>query len=156
MTTELKVFSWHDDGNADLGILVSNIETVRDAIDEAMRVTEKTDKLDETFPENSQLAVESTGSHLILGKKVRAEMKISQMYIIAGGVSEYDTSIDLFKGNDESLLDKPITLKSTENTGKLKIGDILDFKIISQFEEIYVSSDTNRKISVVINYEAVD
>lgn len=155
MATELKTFNWIDDGKCDMQIIVDNMETLRAAIDEVERLRAKIESVKDIHPPNAILAVESYGDHKILSKGTRSEMKISQVFIVAGGVSDSDINIELFKNGVDELLDNPIILKSTENTGKLKIGNVLDYITISQFDEIYIKTDGSRKFMMTIVFDEV-
>ena len=155
MTTELKTFNWIDDGRCDMQVIVDNMETLRDAIDEVERLrTLMVEDYDQYYPLSITSAVESFGEHTIVDKGQRAEMKLTHCHIVAGGVGDTDTTITVLKNGVDELCD-PIVLKSTENTGKLKIGNVVDYQTISQFDSIVVKSDSSRKIEITVNFGGI-
>ena len=154
MTTELKHITWHDDGNLDLSKIVANIETVRDAVDEVERLRlSLAENFSSIYPQGISYAIEGRGDHVVLPKAVRAEMKVTQVFITAGtdGADGIDTQIELFIDGSDPLCD-PITLKASESRGKVVIGEVLTYPTITRFNEIVIRSDSDRRIVVTINF----
>jgi len=152
MVTTLKNVTWHDDGNCDIGKLIDNTATVRDAVDEVERLRAgMADDVGAMYPNSLSYAVDAFGEHTVLGKTVRAEMKITQAFIMAGADGE-ETTIDVLKNGVDALCE-PIVLKATESRGKVVIGDVLDYVTISRFDEIVVRSDSNRRLVVTMNFD---
>ena len=154
MTTELKTVHWHDDGMCDIGKIIANIETVRDAVDESERLrASSSDDLATLYPPSISYVIEGRGDHTALGKTIRAEMKLKQCFITAGtdGSDGVDTQIELLINGGDPLCE-PISLKASESRGKVVIGKILTYPVISQFDEITIRSDSDRRIVVNMNF----
>lgn len=157
MATELKTVTWHDDGNCDIGRIVENIETVRDVADETERLRlSNHEDLMSTYPASVGYVIEARGDHTALPKAVRAEMKLSQCFIAAGtdGSNGIDTQIELLINGVDPLCE-PIPLKASESRGKVVIGEILTHPVITQFDEITIRSDSDRRIVVNMNFGSV-
>jgi len=155
MATELKTVTWHDDGNLDVSKLIDNTATVRDAVDEVERLRAgMAEDVGAMYPASISYAVDAFGEHVVLGKTVRADMKITQAFVMAGADGE-ETTIDILKNCVDALCE-PIVLKATESRGKVVIGDVLDYVTISRFDEIVVKTDTNRRVVVTLNFGEVE
>lgn len=155
MTTDLLKFNWHDKGIADFDILVSNIETVRDAMDETERLRDLLSaNIASMYPLSITTAVETFGSTTVLEQTQRADMKLTHAHIVAGGVSDVDTTISLLKNGTDELTER-LTLKSSEGTGKVKIAEVNDYITLSRFDTIDVKSDSNRKMVITMNFGSV-
>ena len=157
MTTELKKITWHDDGNLDVGKIIANIETVRDAVDETERQRlSHEENMNTIYPPGITYIVEARGDHVALAKAVRAEMRLQQVFVTAGtdGEAGLDTQIELLKNATEPLCEA-ILLKATEGRGKTVIGTILTYPTITAFDEIVIRSDTERRIVCNMNFGGV-
>lgn len=156
LATVLKNFTWIDDGKADFSVLVANMETLRDAMDEIERLRVSTlEDLNENHPVCITWAVEAFGEETVLDKSYRADMQLTHAHIVAGGTGDVDTTIEIFKNGTDSLCD-PMTLKSSENTGKIRIGNVIDYETVSRFDVISVKSSSNRKMSITMNFGDVE
>jgi len=157
MTTKLKTVHWHDDGNCDIGGILKNIETVRDAVDESDRLMQSAaEDIASMYPPSMSYVIEGRGDHIALGKTIRAEMKLTQVFITAGtdGSDGLDTQITILMNGTDPLC-APVTLKSSEGRGKVVIGTVLSYPVISRFDEITIRSDSDRRMVVTTNFGGV-
>jgi len=157
MTTKLKSVTWHDDGMLDVGRIIANIETVRDVADESERLRlSLADDLNSLYPPSISYVIEGRGDHTVLPKTIRADMKLIQVFISAGtdGADGLDARVELLK-NAEDALCEPITLKSSEGRGKVVIGEVLSYPVITRFDEIVIRSDSDRRMVVNTNFGGV-
>lgn len=160
MATELEKITWIDNGLLDVSKIIRNLETIRDAVDEVerLRVNDQ-DNAGQMYPTSTQYAIESYGDHQILDKAIRAEMQLKQAFVVAGGAdaqNEGDMHIELLKNGTDPLLETSIVIKSSENTGKMKMGTLVDYQHITQFDTITAHTGTNRKVVVTLVFEAVN
>lgn len=154
MTTVLKKVNWHDDGNLDVGKIIENIETVRDAADETERLRlSNEENANSVYPAGVTYVIEGRGDHTALPKAVRAGMKLTQVFITAGtdGADGLDTQVELLTNATDPLCE-PVKLLATEGRGKVVIGTVKAHPVISQFDEVTIRSDTDRRIVVNMNF----
>ena len=150
MTTALKKVTWKDEGSLDVSTLIDNIETVRDAVD-ALELIHNS-----VSPACVNYAVDAHGDHVALGEGVRGDMKLKQAFIQAG--TEYsdgeDTEIDLLVNGVYPMCDT-ISIKAGEGRGKVVIGNIQRYPVITPNDEIIIKSSTDRRIVVNMVFRSV-
>ena len=157
MTTELQKITWHDDGNLDVGKLIENIETVRDVADETERLrVSALEDLASIYPPSVSCVIEERGDYTALGKTYRAEMRLTQVFLVAGttGDDGLDAQVLLLKNGAEALCE-PLTLKASEGRGKVVVADVLSYPTITRFDEITIRSDSDRRMVVTMNFGGV-
>ena len=157
MTTTLKKVNWHDDGMCDIGKILQNIETVRDVVDETERLRASgLDDLYSMYPPSISYVIEGRGDYTALYKTIRAEMKVTQVFIAAGtdGADGLDAQVELLTDAGNALCE-PISLKASEGRGKVVVGDVLSYPVITRFDEIVIRCDSDRRIVVTMNFGSV-
>ena len=85
---KLREIKWIDNGTFDMQVIIDNFDILKNALNDIEHLQMKTDTLEQVYPNSAQIAIESTEPHLILGKNIRAEMKISQVHVVAGGAGD--------------------------------------------------------------------
>lgn len=154
MTTKLRTITWRDDGQLDVGRLIANIETVRDAADECDRQRiMNAEKIDSQYPHSISYAIEERGDHVVLHKTPRAEMKVRQCFITIASAGQ-DTRVEFLKNGVDALC-ASVFLEASQTRGRVVIGEIVAYQTISQFDEIVVRSDSERRIVASMNFEAI-
>ena len=157
MATELKKVGWVDDGKLDVSTIIDNIETVRDVADETERLrVSALEDLASIYPTSLAYAIEERGDHVALGKTYRAEMRLTQVFLMSGTM--YDDGLDaqvVLMKNGADALCEPLTLKATEGRGKVVIGTVLSYPTITRFDEIIIRSDSDRRMVVSMNFGGV-
>jgi len=157
MTIELKEVNWIADGNVDLSLIIDNIITVRDALDEVDRLRRSlAENVEAIYPCGVSCVIEARGDYTALPKAFRSEIRVSQAFVLAGtDVHDgQDTKIELLKNGTTPICD-PIILKATEGRGKVVPGEVAAHNVITRFDTIVVRADTDRRIVVNMNFEAV-
>ncbi len=152
---ELNKITYKDTGTFDMRKVIDNFDRLSDAVDDVERLrVALNDDVTRMFPPALSYAIDTMEDHTILDKAVRAEMRVKQVYVMAGAEGE-ETQITILKNGVDALCE-PIVLKSTEGRGKVVIGEVLGYMTISRFDEVIARSDSNRRVVVSMSFEAVE
>lgn len=155
MSINFKEITYVDQGLFDMGVLIDNFKTLFDAVNDAVKTQDiDAEYYDSIYPAQIGYVVDELGEYVVLNSAYRADMKIHQVYITAGA-DGVDTEIDVMI-NGETILQNPITMKSTEGRGKIVIGNALEHITITRFDEIVISTSSNRRVLMNISFKGTD
>ena len=151
--TTVETFKYAHAGNIDCVAIQSNFDVLTDLLNDVVKeVNTLKDRRKDKFVRT--VLMDSTAPITILEAGDHENLKIVSGFVIAADTLKMDQTISIINSANQALIESK-TIKSTERSGKAQSFEVIEWRTISKFDDVYVIPSSRRKVVVSLLLEEV-